>query len=162
MRQIKNSVCVGVVRQEFVMVAYFGALSLKLTWRSHGISKLRSQGGLVVINRASHLCDPGSILASGRMWVEFQSISIWLRWFFSWYSGFPPSSKSTPGLFHQAVLLCSKVIHGSCSGAERLAGSTAPSARPRWAAPLVMSCDSVRCAMTQNKEIQSPTARKGD
>ena len=34
-----------------------------------------SQGGLVVINRASHLCDPGSILASGRMWAEFQSIS---------------------------------------------------------------------------------------
>ena len=31
--------------------------------------------------------------------------------------------------------------------AERLAGSTAPSVRPRWAAPLV---------------IQSPTARKGD
>ena len=36
----------------------------------------RSQGGLVVINRASHLCDPGSTLASGRMWAEFQSISI--------------------------------------------------------------------------------------
>ena len=25
----------------------------------------------MVINRASHLCDPGSILASGRMWAEF-------------------------------------------------------------------------------------------
>ena len=37
---------------------------------------LGSQGGLVVINRASHLCDPGSTLASGRMWAEFQSISI--------------------------------------------------------------------------------------
>ena len=35
-----------------------------------------SQGGLVVINRASHLCDSGSTLASGRKWVEFQSISI--------------------------------------------------------------------------------------
>ena len=34
-----------------------------------------SQGGLVVINRVSHLCDPGSTLASGRMWAEFQSIS---------------------------------------------------------------------------------------
>ena len=34
------------------------------------------QGGLVVINRASHLCDPGSTLALGRMWAEFQSISI--------------------------------------------------------------------------------------
>ena len=29
------------------------------------------------------------------MWAEFQSISIWLRGFFSGYSGFPPSSKST-------------------------------------------------------------------
>ena len=34
------------------------------------------QGGLAVINRASHLCDPSSTLASGRMWAEFQSISI--------------------------------------------------------------------------------------
>ena len=40
-------------------------------------------------------------------------------------------SKSTAGLFHQAVVLCSEVIHGSCSGAERLAGSTAPSVRTR-------------------------------
>ena len=29
------------------------------------------QGGLVVSNRTSHLCDPGSTLASGRMWVSF-------------------------------------------------------------------------------------------
>ena len=35
-----------------------------------------SQGGLVVINCASHLCDPSSTLASGRMWADFQSISI--------------------------------------------------------------------------------------
>ena len=49
-----------------------------------------SQGGLVVINRTSHLCDPGSTLATGRMWAEFQSITIWLRLFFSRYS-----SKST-------------------------------------------------------------------
>ena len=82
-----------------------------------------------------------------RMWLEFQSISTWPRGFFSGYSGFPPSAKSTHSLFHQAVLLCSEVIHGSCSGAERLAGSTAPSVRSRWAAPLA---------------IQSPTARKGD
>ena len=81
------------------------------------------------------------------MWLEFQSISTWLRGFFSGCSGFPPSAKSTHSLFHQAVLLCSEVIHGSCSGAERLAGSTAPSVRSRWAAPLA---------------IQSPTARKGD
>ena len=38
-----------------------------------------SQGGLVVINRASHLCDPGS-----------------------GYSGFPPSSKSTLSQLHLA------------------------------------------------------------
>jgi len=42
-----------------------------------------------------------------------------------------PSSKSTPSLIHLAVVLCSEVIHGSCSGAEGLAGSTAPSVRPR-------------------------------
>ena len=35
--------------------------------------KWGSQGGLVVINHASHLCDPGSTLASGRIWAEFQS-----------------------------------------------------------------------------------------
>ena len=35
-----------------------------------------SQGGLVVINHASHLCDPGVTSGSGRMWAEFQSISI--------------------------------------------------------------------------------------
>ena len=27
-------------------------------------------GGLAVINRASHLCDPGSTMASGHMWAE--------------------------------------------------------------------------------------------
>ena len=40
---------------------------------------------------------------------------------------FPPFSRS----IHLAVVLCSEVIHGSCSGAERLAGCTAPSIRPR-------------------------------
>ena len=44
---------------------------------------------------------------------------------------FPPSSKLTPSLIHLAVVLCSEVIYGSCSGAERLTGSTAPSVRPR-------------------------------
>ena len=47
---------------------------------------------------------------------------------------FPPSSKSTPSLIHLAVVLCSEVMHWLCSGAERLAGCTAPSIRPRWAA----------------------------
>ena len=40
---------------------------------------------------------------------------------------FPPSLKSTPSIINLAVVLYSEVIHGSCSGAERLAGSTAPS-----------------------------------
>ena len=40
------------------------------------IHNLGSQGGLVVINSASHLCYPGSTLPSDRMWAEFQSISI--------------------------------------------------------------------------------------
>lgn len=30
------------------------------------------------------------------MWAQLQSISTWLRGFFSRYSGFPPSTKSTP------------------------------------------------------------------
>ena len=34
---------------------------------------------------------------------------------------FPPSSKSTPSLIHLAVVLCSEVIYGLCSGAESLA-----------------------------------------
>ena len=35
-----------------------------------------SQGGLVVINHVSHLCDPGSTLTLGHMWAEFQLISM--------------------------------------------------------------------------------------
>ena len=62
--------------------------------------RVHHHGGLEVINRASHLSDPGSTLASGRMWAEFQSISTWLRGFFSGYSGFPPSSKSIPIQLH--------------------------------------------------------------
>ena len=50
---------------------------------------------------------------------------------FPWVLRFPRSSKSTPSLIHLAVVLCSEVMHGSCSGTERLAGSTAPSIRPR-------------------------------
>ena len=40
-------------------------------------------------------------------------------------------AKLTPSLIHLAVVLCSEVIYGSCSGAERLTGSTAPSVRLR-------------------------------
>ena len=43
-------------------------------------------GGLAAINRASHLCDPGSTMASGPMWAEIQSISIGLS------QGFSPGS----------------------------------------------------------------------
>ena len=43
----------------------------------------RIQGGLVVINHASHLRDPSSTLASGHMWAEIQSISTGLQGFFS-------------------------------------------------------------------------------
>ena len=38
----------------------------------------------------------------GRTWGEFQSISILLPGFFSGYSGFPPSLKSTPSQLHLA------------------------------------------------------------
>jgi len=57
---------------------------------------------------------------------------------FSWHSGFAPPQKSTPSLIHLAVVLCFEVIYGSCLGAERLAGCTASSVRPRWAAPFAI------------------------
>ena len=57
---------------------------------------------------------------------------------FSPGSPFPPSAKSTPSLFHLAVVLCSEVIHGSLSGAERLTSSTVSSFPPRRAAPLAI------------------------
>ena len=98
---------------------------------------LGSQGGLVVINRASHLYDPGSTLASGRMWAEFQSISIWLWGFFSGYSGFPPSSKSTP-LFHQAIPSgCGAVLRGHTWVVFR---GRAPSRQHSSFGPTSLSC----------------------
>ena len=60
-------------------------------------------GGLVAINRASHLCDPGSTTASCHMWAEIQLISIGLRGFFSGFSGFLPSSKPTLSHLHPAA-----------------------------------------------------------
>ena len=90
-----------------------------------------SQAGVVDINHAFHLYYNCCI-----MWIEFQSISTWL-WGFS--PGTPVSSKLTPSLIHLAVVLCSEVIYyGSCSGAEHLTGSTAPSVRPHWAAPFTI------------------------
>ena len=84
----------------------------------------------MVINHTSHLCDPGSTLARVVFGVSFSRSQ-------SDSEGFSPGTpvflppQNRLGLFHQAVVLCSEVIHGSCSGAERLAGSTAPSVRPR-------------------------------
>ena len=92
---------------------------------------LGSQGGLVVIKRASHLCDPGSTLARVVCGLSFSRSQSDSEGFSPGTPVFLPHQKSTPGLFHQAVVLCSEVIHGSCSVAERLAGSTAPSVRPR-------------------------------
>lgn len=59
---------------------------------------------------------------------------------------FPSTSKSTPSLSHlAAVVLCSKVIHGSCSGIECLAGSAAPSVvQPCWVEPLAIQSTSAR------------------
>ena len=51
---------------------------------------------------------------------------------------FPPSSKLTPSLIHLAVVLCFEVIYGSCLGAERLAGCTVSSVRPRLAVPFAI------------------------
>ena len=78
--------------------------------------------------RASHLWDPGSHpkFVCGLSFSQSQPYS---EGFFSRYrfSSFPPSAKSTPSLFHLAVVLRSMVIQGLCSGAKRLAGCTAPS-----------------------------------
>ena len=72
-------------------------------------------------------------------------ILILLRGFFSGYSDFSPSAKATPCLVHLAVVLCSEVMHGLYSLAERLTRSTAPSVQSCQAAPFA---------------IQSQTARK--
>ena len=50
-------------------------------------------GGLAAINRASHLCDPGTTMSSGHMCAEMQSISVGLRGFFSGFFGFLPLIK---------------------------------------------------------------------
>ena len=63
--------------------------------------------------------------------LNFSRCQPYSEGFFSGYSGFPPSAKLNPSLFHLDVVLCSKVIHGSCLGAERLVGFTALSVRPR-------------------------------
>ena len=85
---------------------------------------LESQAGVVDINHAfpsatNVVCG----LSFSRSQPDFEGFFRALR--------FLPSSKSTPSLIRVAVVLCSEVIHGSCSGAERLAGCTAPSIRPR-------------------------------
>jgi len=89
---------------------------------------LGSQAGVVDISHASHL-----YYYKCCRWIEFQLISTWLR-----VPRFPPSSKLIPSLIHLAVVLCSEVIYGSYLGAEGLAGSTAPSVPPRWAAPFAI------------------------
>ena len=70
---------------------------------------------------------PGWLLVGAHGWVagivSHGSVSL----------QFPPSSKLTPSLVHLALVLCSKVICGSCSGVERLTGS--PLVWLRWAAP---------------------------
>ena len=76
-----------------------------------------SQAGVVDINHTSttnFVCG----LSFSRSQPDFEGFFRALR--------FPPSSKSTPSLIHLAVVLCSEIIHGSCSGAEHLAGSTVP------------------------------------
>ena len=98
---------------------------------------LRNLAGVVDIKYAFHLYYKCG-LSFSRSQPDFEGFLRALR--------FPSSSKSTPSLIHLAVVLCSEVIHGSCSGLERLAGSTAPSVQPRWPAPFA---------------IQSTTARKG-
>ena len=57
-------------------------------------SLLGSQDGLVVINQASHLWDPGSTL--GRMWGQFSVDLNLAPRVFSGYSGFPPPQNRPP------------------------------------------------------------------
>ena len=42
--------------------------------------------------------------------LRFVNLNLTLRVFLG-HSGFPPSEKSTPSLFHLAVVLCSEVMH---------------------------------------------------
>ena len=85
-----------------------------------------SQAGTVDINHAFHLYYKINVvcgLSFSQSQPDFKGFlrALW----------FPPSSKLTPSVIHLVVVLCSEVIYGSCSGAERLTGSTALSVRPR-------------------------------
>ena len=108
-------------------------------WRE--FSNIGSEDGRVVTLVPPTSTDPGSNpeLVHGLRFLP--------PGFCSGNSGFPPSTKSTPSLFHLAVVLCSKVMRGSCSGSERLASSTTPSVRP--------------CRVSR-LTIQSLSATKGD
>lgn len=75
-----------------------------------------SQGVLVVMNRASHLCEPGSTLASGHMWAEFQSISTWLQGFSPGTLVFLLPQNRLPVNYIWFGLLCSKITHGLYGG----------------------------------------------
>ena len=72
-----------------------------------------------------------------RFYVGWVSVDLNLTWgFFSGYSGFPPSPKSTPSQKHLAWVLCSGIVH------DRLAAAWCAfhmhSADPVWAAPLAI------------------------
>ena len=91
------------------------------------MSSMRSQAGVVDINQKKNVvCG----LSFSRSQPDFEGFPRALR--------FSPSSKLTPSLIHLAVVLYFEVIYGSCSGAERLTGRTAPSVRPPWAAPFAI------------------------
>ena len=108
-------------------------------WVSDGIwspnwevRQLGSQAGVVNINHAFHL------YCKCCMWIEFQSISTWLRGF---SPGTPVSSllKLTPSLIHLAVVLCSKVTHGPYSGCQGRLSML--SVRPCLSCVVAVLCD---------------------
>ena len=78
-----------------------------------------STDGAVVIALASHQCGPGSIpepdAISGLSLCWFSSL---LQGFFSGFSSFPPSAKTTMKLIPSGCKLCSKVTHGPYSGCQ--------------------------------------------
>ena len=117
-------------------------------WVAQLIAKLKSQAGVVDINPAFHL------YYKCCMWVEL--ISTWLQGF---SLGTPVSSLlKIDSIIHLAVVLCSEVKHGSWSGAESLASSTAPSVWLRWASNSVYDWEKGQLA-SQVKRIKAGIGR---
>ena len=86
---------------------------------SGGLESWGSQGGLVVINRASHLCDHGSILARVACGLSCSRSQSDSEGFSLGTPVFLPPQNRLAAKIHLAVVLCSEIIHGPYSGSQR-------------------------------------------